>query len=500
MHSTHPIRPLAAAAPLLLLLAACGSPGAATGDATLSLGEISHLQTFDPAKANTPQIAYLRPVFDTLISSRGSGEYGPGLATTWTYTGSDLVLTLRKGVKFTDGTPFDSSVVKANIERGKKVDGPLAAVSYNLVEKVETPDPYTAELRLARPGPSIVQMLSGVPGMMLSPKAFNDPKVDRNPVGTGPWKLDAASSVEGDSYTYAKNTGYWDPSVQKADKVRIRAYTDAGAMINALRGGQVQAGPVSGAQVRSAEQSGLTVERDPGLPAGLLVLDRDGGTVPALKDVRVRQAMAYAMDRAAINSSVMFGTGDADGNLFDDRSPAYEPALKSSYPADLAKARRLMAEAGHPDGFAFDLPTNPVFANLAEAVAGALGKIGIRARLVNLQAGNLAVQLRSRKYPVAVLQLPADDPYLFYQQTLSPKGPYNPYGATDPRIEALAARASTKTIRDGAAEYRGLYRRAAEQGYVITLVRGYRMLAVRKGVSGAIPVGTAPDPRNVTAR
>lgn len=466
---------------------------------TLVMADISPVQTFDPALANTPQIGWLRPVYDTLIRRVGLSEYEGGLATDWSLDGMDLTLDLRSDVSFTDGTPFDAEAVKANLDRGKSSEGPLAPI-YNAIDSVAVVDAETVTLTLAKPRPSILFDLSGVVGMMLSPAAFDAADLDRNPVGTGPWMFDGESSVEGDKAVYVKNPDYWAPDLQLVDTVEIRMLEDPTALLNAMSTGQVQAGGLQAAGIVAAEQAGLDLATAPVLSWGLFILDREGTLVPALADPLVRQAMAYAIDREAIVDSVLFGKGGLPGgSFFSEETPAFSQDAEDAYGLDLDQARELLADAGYPDGFSMDLPTIPPFQPMAEVVAGALAEIGIDVNLVPLQS-DLTAELQTKNFPAAVILLPTESPFTVFGQVLAPGGPFNPFSPDEPEILALlqAAGATGTDAASQAGPFADVNAAISEQGIVITLAQGFRTVAFSTDVVGErLAISAPPDPRGL---
>ncbi|MEO5725034.1 MAG: ABC transporter substrate-binding protein [Ilumatobacteraceae bacterium] len=473
------------------------SPGKVTGG-TLVFADVSPVVTFDPAKANFPQAGYLRPVYDPLIRQIDFNKFVPALATSWDLKGTTLTLKLRTDVKFTDGTAFDAAAVKGNLDRGKAAKGPMAQV-FNAIDSVTVVDPATVTINLVKPRPSIISDLSGIPGEMLSPKAFDAPGLDRAPVGTGPWMFDPSSSVEGEKAVYTKNPNYWDPSVQLVDKVEIRALADPTALLNALSTGQVEAALVSAAQIVAAEKAGLEMAKSPTLPWGLFIFDRDGVVVPAFKDVRVRQAMAYSIDRKAIVKSILFDRGgQAGGSFFAKPSDAYSDTAENAYGLDVAKAKQLLTDAGYPNGFSFDLPTIAPFQSMAEAVSGSLADIGIKANIVTLPS-NLTAAFQTKKYGASVMLMPLGSPYTFFEQVLTPGGPYNPFAPDDPALTKLVQTAATAEgdAAQGAA-YSALTTAVSEQGIVITLAQGFRTVAYSPKVIGPrISYTSPPDPRGL---
>src|SRR5699024_8814433 len=148
----------------------------------------------------------------------------PGLASDWDYNDdyTELTLTLRKEVQFSDGEPFNANAVKANLERGQAASGSPWAAVYRSINRIETPSEHEIVLHLKRPDPTVFEYFSTTPGMMVSPKAMEDEdKLTFAPVGVGPWTFDAKNSARGDHYAYVANDDYWNPEEQPVDTITI---------------------------------------------------------------------------------------------------------------------------------------------------------------------------------------------------------------------------------------------------------------------------------------
>src|SRR3954454_992562 len=224
----------AVAAVLTLAVAACGSgsssnsttPGAHGG--TLSLASVAVQQPWDLKDAGIRNNAqYYQPVYDSLLRLDAKGDPTPNLATAWKYdkTQTELTLTLRPGVKFTDGAPFDAAAVKTNFLHNQ-TGANEAAGQLKGVASVKVVNPTTAVVKLAAPDPSFVANLGNVAGMMASPKAIASGALKQGPVGTGPYTLDKSATTNGSVYTYVRNPSYWNAQAFPFDKVVIKPMTD----------------------------------------------------------------------------------------------------------------------------------------------------------------------------------------------------------------------------------------------------------------------------------
>ncbi|MDE3102504.1 MAG: hypothetical protein KGJ98_09730 [Chloroflexota bacterium] len=377
--------------------AASGAPAASAAttaqaskvdpNATIHIRCQNDSTTLDPALGTAPYVAdIVAPAYEPLIHMGNDGSYQPGLATKWEYTdnGGVLELTLRSGVKFSDGTAFNAAAVKANIERGKTIPKSGVAAELGAITTVDAVNDTTVDLHL-KPGQggTLLESLTSLPGMMVSPAAFSNKDLAQHPVGTGPFTL--ASYKPGVSITYQRNESYWGTKALAA-KVEIDFIGDATAALNALRTGAVDmmGGSdcgLSGPELATAKStSGISVQK---LPVGLFVqnimIDR---SKPPLSIDKVREAMNYAFDRAAIVKTLGYGTPTVQyaprGTVYFDKS------IDGYYTYDVAKAKQLLTEAGYPNGFAMKIAYNGLnkqLGQITQILQQYLQAVGIKATL-----------------------------------------------------------------------------------------------------------------------
>ena len=231
-----------------LALTACGggagTPGGSQGAApALNLGLVADLRSWDSSQAHVGHL--LQPYqlsYDSLLLREPDGKLSPMLATKWQYNADNTVLSLdlRTDVTFSDGTKFDATAAKANMDNFKKANGPqmqqLAAV-----KEVKALDASKLEIDLTQPDPSLEFYLSQAAGLMESPKAIGTDGVKADPVGSGPYIMDKAASAAGAQYVFTANPNYWNKSLQKFSKVTLKVLTDLTARTNAVVSGQVDA-------------------------------------------------------------------------------------------------------------------------------------------------------------------------------------------------------------------------------------------------------------------
>lgn len=238
-------------------------------------------------------------------------------------------------------------------------------------------DATTVEIASKDPNGLVPLFLCGNVGTIAAPAQLKAANVDTTPIGAGPYTYDAANSTSGSTYTVVKNPKYYDQSQYPYDKIVFKVMTDVTARLNALQTGQVNAAALNGPTAKAAEGAGLTLLRTLTSWNGIIIADRLGKVIPALGNVKVRQAINMAFDRAAMVTATLQGEGVVSNQIFPPESEAYRSDLKDVYPYDIDKAKALMAEAGFADGFTCDIPLVEGFTPFNAIVISQLKKLNI---------------------------------------------------------------------------------------------------------------------------
>lgn len=464
------------------------------------------MSTFDPVLATPPTVDYLRPVYDSLIVRRGIDRFEPGLATAWAFSDGNrkLVLTLREGVRFTDGAPFDAAAVKLNLDRGRETKGSPWAAVYRGIERITVLAPYKVELLLAEPNAALIESFANNPGMMVSPLALKDAaSLARQPVGTGGWRLDAQRTVYGDRYVFVRNEAYWNPKTQSADTVVIQQMIETTARVNALRSGQLDVATVPQDQAVALEKLGFKISAANKVYYLLSVWDSRGTVVKPLADRKVRQAISLAINREAVLKVIFGGRGTADLNFFPAGVAGYSEALAGQRAYDPVMAKKLLTEAGYASGFQVDAVVVANNARFAAAVAGELAKIGVRVNMKTMpDAGSYQAAISHRQSPLGIFAHQTAMPATLYASLLSAAGRYNPFGVSHPDLDALARTAAENPEPKAGQQYGLLFQRmVSEEAVVFPIVHAELLTASRRGVeAGPITFASAglPDPRVVS--
>ncbi|MCA2011005.1 ABC transporter substrate-binding protein [Pararhodobacter sp. CCB-MM2] len=442
---------------------------------TLALAARIDNNSFDRAQlmiAN--QVQFWQPVIETLLTDDPNEGILPNLATEWSYNDDNtvLTLTLRDGISFTDGTPFDAAAVQANLEylaAGSGQNGYMA----RSIESYEILSPTQIALHLNAPDPALVFNLSTVGGAMSSPAALGQPGSDVLPIGTGPYVYDVEDSIPNSQYVYRRNADYWNPEAYPFEVITVAPMTDTVARMNALFAGQVDGTVADVRAIAQAEASGLSVYEADVNWAGVIIADRDGTVAAPLADVRVRQALNMAFDDASILQYVDLGHGLLSDQIFPPSSPAYVPELDDYYPYDPERARELLAEAGYADGFEIIFPDIRPFASFYPIVQQQLAEIGITATFEALPPGSAIPVIRSGRYAAYVFTFSSNDPWTDIQQHLTPDAGWNAFHYSDDTLNGLIHDAQMATGDAQVAAFQAVNRYIVENAFFVPWYRQY---------------------------
>lgn len=391
---------------------------------------------------------FFQAVFDTVLQKNSAGEIEPWLATEWEYNEDNtvLTLTLRDDVEFTDGTPLDAEAVVASFERFRDGTSPQAATFAG--KEFAAVDATTVTITQTAPDPSLINLLSIAPGLIQAPSTFDDPDSATEPIGSGPYVLDTASTVTGTTYVYTANPDYWNADAVKYDNLTINVIEDPTATLNALKAGEANGAKiVNNDTIPEIEASGWTIESNELDFHGLLLFDRNGTMAPELADVKVRQAINMAFDREALLEALQAGYGTVTEQVFPETSVGYDDALDSTYEYDPEGAKELLAEAGYPDGFSIDMMSTPAFQTTFDLVAQQLADIGITVNYTDPGTGNFITDMLAPKYPATWMALEQNPDWQLINFMIAPDATFNPFHSQDPQVDEYIS-----TIQNGTQE------------------------------------------------
>lgn len=365
---------------LLLILTTVVAASSALGQ-TVTIAVKAEPNTLDPHKVVGRQSeAFLANIFDGLTARDADGTLVPGLAESWEQVGDTTWrFHLRHGVSFQNGEPFDSESVRFTLERAGNPDSPATTWSQiNTITGVDVVDAYTVDIHTVSPDVLLPARLAELFGPMLPPVYTVEAGDDfgTHPVGTGPFVL--KEWVKNERLVLAANEDYWRgaPSVKE---IVVRPIAEDATRVSALIAGEVDL--IEGLPHVMVDlidsRPDLRVERVSASRVFYISID---ASVKPLDDVRVRQALNYAIDRQAIIDRLFGGLGRPAATIISAQAFGFDPSVEP-YPYDPVKAKELLAEAGYPNGFSieFDYFSGSVADHyaLSQAVAGYWTQIGI---------------------------------------------------------------------------------------------------------------------------
>lgn len=374
---------------LALALAAGTAPAFAAKDVTIAVPD--NLTGLDPTDVNdTLSQSAARMMFQGLYGFDKDMKLIPVLAESYESNAiaTEFTFHLRRGVTFHDGTPFDAQAVKVNFER--LADPKLhlkRRVLLSMLDHVEVIDDHTVKLVLNSPFGALVNSIAHPGAMILSPKAIAEygRDIGRHPVGTGPYVF---VSWNADTLKVARNPHYWKPDVPKVDTITFRSVPENGTRIAMLQAGEAQfIYPVPPEMVAVVSRNpDLTVIDAPSIIVRYVAMNT---RKKPFGDVRVRQALNYAIDKEAFARVVYSGFSEKMDAPLPEHLQFY--ARQGDWPYDPAKARALLAEAGYKDGFETTMwsANNTLAIRAMQFLQQQLGAVGVKVAVEPLEAGVL---------------------------------------------------------------------------------------------------------------
>lgn len=379
----------------VLALASASPALAARTDLVLGVVlEPPHLDPTAGAAAAIDEILYAN-VFEGLTRIGPSGEVLPALAESWTISDDGKVYTfkLHKGVKFHDGTDFDAEDVKFSLDRARAPDSVNAQKGlFAAIDTVEVIDPETVQVTLKHPQGAFLYNMGWGDAVIVAPESADSNK--EKPIGTGPFRFD--HWAKGSAVTLVKSDNYWGDPVA-LDKVEFRFIPDAAAAVPAVLSGDVQAFPFFPADAVSQVEGNPQLKVVIGSTEGETILAMNNKK-PPLDNLKVRQAISYALDREAIIDGASGGLGQPIGSHVSPSSKAYVD-LTGRYPHDAAKARKLLKEAGFENGFktTLKLPPPAYARDGGQIIASQLRNVGIQADIIPVEWAQWLDQVFTKK-------------------------------------------------------------------------------------------------------
>jgi peptide/nickel transport system substrate-binding protein len=332
--------------------------------------------------SSTPAM-YQKPALESLARFNSKGGLTPMLAESWKtdVAGKTITYVLKKGIKFHDGTDFNAEAVKWNIEQYIAAKRSETAS----IESIGVINNYTVRLNLKNWDSSALDSISFYV-LMVSPTAFQKNGKEwaiANPVGTGAFKLNKWD--RGVTIEYVKNPDYWQKGLPYLDRIVMVNIQDQATNRAALEkkeidGTRIEDFVIANELKKSGKYTIVLHTTGIGVIGQGLVAQSNDPKSP-FHDVRVRQAMSYAIDTQTINKTLNYGFAVANNQWGVPGFYSYSPKV-SGYPYNPKKAKQLLAQAGYPNGFKTKFFANAKFVNLNTAIQSYLAQVGIQVELI----------------------------------------------------------------------------------------------------------------------
>ncbi len=431
------------AAPAAATTAASGKVG---GDVTVA--QSSDATSLDPAHTTaTVDSEIFGSIYDRLVTLDDQNNVAPQLALSWEAAQDQMswTLKLRQGVKFHDGTDFNADAVKVNIER-------YIDPAQNSPRKGEIPyvtgvtalDPYTARIELSQPFVILMYSLTGTTGFMVSPAAIAKYGADlaSNPVGSGPFVF--KEWIKNDHVSATRNPNYWKQGLPYLSSVSYKGIADQSVTLNGMRANNIQA------TYGIAAKDVATVQSDPEfrliLKASTSVSSlRLNAASPPFDKKELRQAISWAIDRAAIEKALFYGTGVPANSFLGPQNLGYNSDIKLYTTRDPAQAKQLLATGGQPNGFSFDAQTTnaPEALSLAQAVKSQLEDIGVTMNLQLVDGVTLLQKLVDKQFQATFVTYNGGvEPFQGFNRFFYSKSPIDVYGYASTEFDGLVEKAA----------------------------------------------------------
>jgi peptide/nickel transport system substrate-binding protein len=479
-----------------------GSPTAAAKP-TLRIGITIAPATLDPAKNATGPPAFVNWLSaDTFTRRLPNGRIVPELAQSFHYIGRNnkrFEFTLRKDARFSDGRRVDAPAAKAWLEYFKK-NSPIFGEEIDL-GSVETVGRWTVRMTLRTPNPALPLLLTGSGqnwGFISSPNGVADPEaLGKATFGAGPYMLLREETVTGDHYTFVPNRFYYNKSAIKYGKVVVRVIPNPSSMLAAAQTGQVDVANGDPATADAAARAGVQVVHGPAGYQAIWLRDWGGSVSKPLADVRVRQALEYAIDRRAVTRAIVgkYGSPTSQAPTVD----GIVPKLNNYYPYNPQKAKSLLTAAGYGDGFTLKvLVLNAPSERLVQAVASYWDRIGVRSDLTTPPTVGAYIQsIVGGEFPANQLPQPIATMFTLFNGLLKPGAIFNLYKHQDAELIRLWLKGMRAPQKKAAELWKAMSTRIVTRAYIVPIFNRDEIWYVSKRVGGFKfhTGGTVPSPK-----
>jgi peptide/nickel transport system substrate-binding protein len=493
----------------IVLASVAGATGATAASAGGSAKQLTWAVPYastshDPALGLSGDVIDM--TYDYLIYQTPSGKLVPQLATSWRYVGKSrrtFVIKLRKGVRFSDGSPMTAQVVKDSLLYSKSKQGTWSAQA--TYDSVKVTGPLTLTLHLTKANPLLPRAMARPYGMgtPICPAFLRDKKkLTTQTCGAGPYTLDVGKTIPGSQYELKPNPYYWNKSAIHYQRIVIKVISNPNSLLSALRTGQADIGQGDGTTVAAARAAGLKVDAAPSAFTGIQFQDVNGTLLKPLGDIRVRQALNYAIDRAAITKAV-FPTPGLATPTHQPYLPVSEawnsaPAYRNRYPYNPTRAKQLLAAAGYANGFTIEVVSTPLeqLDTITQAIASYWDKVGVTLKInSNAQAADYGNNLNSGKYPAYAILWGASPALIDWYAIWAPNaasGRWATFKPSDARLNSLVKQAERAPEAAAAKLWQQFGRRLTDLAWFVPVAMRSATYYSRPSVAGVVATNARP--------
>jgi peptide/nickel transport system substrate-binding protein len=499
---------------LILLLAgvALARPGSHNARKPILTIGISHgPMSLDPARG-APGVAALLSLLSSaaITDQQPDGPVIGALATTYHYVGNGnehFVFTLRHDARFSDGSVVDAHAVRMWLRYFLAAHGPEVSALGD-VSSIDTIGKWTVQLNLGVPNPDLPRVLSQAfdCGLVASPRALAAPgTLDRRTDGAGPYVLVPGATIPNKRYTYVPNRYYYNRSAIRFRKIIVTVIPDAGAMLRAVDSGAVEVASGNLVTASQATFANLRVLHYPTQWNGLVFADPAGVPASPVADMRVRQALNYAVDRQSIAELAVghdVGKYGAPGSIPAATQlwggptseiptlDAFDEKYRGYYAYDPAKARHLLAAAGYGQGFRLylkPLTGMPNASLVLRTITANFASIGVSVTTTPASGLATAVQVQEPAEPMSTL---------FSGETVDAGTPTLLGESSDALLARLWQRAQRMFPPAASASWRKMSARLTTQARAVPLYELDSLYYVSSRIGGvaASALTAVPDP------
>lgn len=437
--------------------------------------------------------SYLWTIYDTLVEwDYDSLKPKPGLAK-WSYPDpKTMVLDLAPNVSFHDGTPCDAQAVKFNLDRNRGDGRSNIKADLTSIASVDVTGPLQVTLKLNNPDTALPAIFSDRAGMMVSPKAAQaGAEFDRRPVGAGPWSF--VSWADNQNVTVKRNEKYWREGRPFVDGIEFSIIPEIATGLRSVVAGQNDLiYQVSARQKPIIDRAkNLTALTHPTLYCQQIYFNYSRAP---LDNVKVRQAINYAVDRDAFLKATLAGIGEVATMALPTTHWAYDKETAGLYKHDPERARKLLAEAGFANGLDLTMGnyTDQDAVRRGEVILDQLGKVGIRAKFTSGTVPEISGQFfgNEKKFDALLSAWTGrPDPSMTYSLMFGRGAYYNAgRGEASPELTALLAESrASEDLAARAQVFAKIQRIVMEQALVAPLAFQYELDALSERTKGFRP-------------